>query len=105
MNKDERFIFRADSEVRTKLETLAEEKGMSMSEVIRTLIEKEWLIAKIPLIGTISEKGINIKDQGFSPLSFEKTYGRKPVAGIDYSDDAPMSQDEHDFLTGEGIYA
>jgi len=100
MNKDERFIFRADSEVRTKLETLAEEKGMSMSEVIRTLIEKEWLIAKIPLVGTISEKGI----KSF-PLSFEKQHGRKPVAGIDYSDDAPMSQDEHDFLTGEGIYA
>ena len=63
MNKDERFIFRADNEVRMKLETLAEEKGISMSEVIRTLIEKEWLIAKIPFVGTISSKGITIKEE------------------------------------------
>ena len=54
MNKDERFIFRADPPTRTRLEQLAEDHEMSMSEVIRYLIEKEWSILNIP-------KGIKIK--------------------------------------------
>jgi len=98
----EKLIFYLTEEDKRKLQELASADGRTMAGALRWMINQEYnrLVISVPVIGTISEKGI----KSF-PLSFEKQHGRKPVAGIDYSDDAPMSQDEHDFLTGEGIYA
>src|SRR5574337_913542 len=39
-----------------------------------------------------------------SPIYFTEGPGRKPIAGKDYDPDAPMSQDEHEYLTGTGQY-
>lgn len=36
--------------------------------------------------------------------SFKEQHGRDPVAGVDYDPDAPMCQDDHDYLSGEGQY-
>jgi hypothetical protein len=100
MEKQTRFTFRLTEDDLRKLEEVAINERRSLSSALRWMINAfyDGMSVSIPKIGTISSKGIKLN-------SFEARYGRKPVAGVDFDPDGPMCRDEHDYLTGEGIYA
>jgi len=60
--KTERLDMRVDPETKQRLVKLSEQFDMPISQIVRMLIHATDFVS-IPIVGTISSKGINVQEE------------------------------------------